>query len=264
MSFICNNGPTHRHETVNESKACWFPPVTPEPAYAHAPGVEPITARQSKFIEDLDGDLTYAAKLSKTEASAYIKSLLAREKVTVAAPAPVVIPAAPAPRRRPMQDPRLKMVESMLAHISDGYYATAPDGAGGHVDFIRISRPVKGRFRGCIKIQTQHSDLWRNRLVRWPSGYWEVDQASVIDALLLVIADAKTCARRYSIELQHCQKCNKKLTDDRSRHYLIGPDCESQGNESVIEEVDLINDGMTYEQLVRRGMPTRVWQETAV
>jgi hypothetical protein len=55
------------------------------------------------------------------------------------------------------------------------------------------------------------------------------------------------------------------LTDDRSRHYLIGPDCDDKPQwKWVIEEVDDKNDGLSYEQLVARGLPTRIWQDKAL
>jgi hypothetical protein len=220
-----------------------------------ATGAEPITKRQLWKVEDLNGDLTYAHKLSKKEAIVYIDSLINR-------PVPAPEPPAPVPTRRKPVDPRLPMIETMLNGVPDGYYAAVPTGDVSHVEYLMISRPNRGRYAGAIKIQTQHSDAWKEALIRWPSGVWSAYRPSSIETLMLVVADKNTCAMRYAIEMQRCQVCNKKLTDDRSRHYLIGPECEKKsGGQRKIEDVDEINGGLSFEQMTFRGLPTRVWQD---
>jgi hypothetical protein len=207
------------------------------------------TQRQWNYIHDLGGDAVHAAKLTYNEASAYIVRLQAEK------------------RKRPV-DPRLNMIGSMLEMVPDGYYATAPQGEGGHVDFLRFTHVTKSTKRipaGTLKIQTQHSDLWMEALVRWPNGNWSVYKQSAIEMVMLVIADYKTCARRYAIEVQACMRCNKKLTDDRSRHYLVGPECETKhGFTWPIAYADEQNDGLSFEELVARGKPTRIWQDSVL
>jgi hypothetical protein len=252
--MICKNGITHTHVTADEARRCWHSRYnpTPTPPVVASPVIDRITTRQLDYIKILEGDLTYAAKLSKAEASDYIAKLKFRPKEN----------------KKPV-DPRLEMIKGLLEFVPDGYYATAPDGPGGHVDFLRINRPKprrsgKNKFVGATVIQTQHSEVWKERLVLWPSGQWSVYRADVIDMLLLVVADHRTCAKRYAIELQSCCVCNTKLTDDRSRHYLIGPICDKKEAWSyVLEEVDDQNDGLTYEELVVRGLPTGPagWQQ---
>lgn len=253
MSIRCKNGDPHTHETVEETRRCWYRKYFPASAAPFAasspvpPTEPPVTERQLAYIRDLNGDPVHAAKLTKKQASEYIDRLLQakRDEGT-----------------KVSTDPRLDMVKGMLDLVPDGYYAAAPDGPGGHVDFVRISRPTKGRFKGSLKVQTQHSEVWKEALILWPSGQWSVYRRSAVDTLLLVIADTKTCAKRYGIEVQACMRCNKALTDDRSRHYLVGPECETKhGFTWPIEEADEANNGMSYEQLVARGLPTRVWQE---
>ena len=216
-------------------------PPTPAPIVREMP-----TEAQLKYIEDLGGDVVHAYKLTRTEASEYIERLKVQR------------------RNRPV-DPRLEMIGSMLDIVPDGYYATAPQGEGGHVDFLRFTHVTKSTKRipaGTLKIQTQHSEQWMEALVRWPSGKWSVYKQSAIEMVMLVIADYKTCARRYAIEVQACMRCNKQLTDDRSRHYLVGPECETKhGFTWPIAYADEQNDGLSYEQLVARGKPTRIWQD---
>jgi len=203
-----------------------------------------ISKAQKKYINDLHGH--WEVDWSYNRASKEISDLLGSQ---------------PDRKKKTVDDPRLTMIEGMMDLVPDGFYAAQAD-VGGHVDFLKVKRPTSGRFKDTIKISTQHSEVWRERIVKWPSGQWSIYDNAVIDMLMLVIADHKTCARRYAIELQRCCCCGKELTDDRSRHYLIGPVCDKKEAWSIeIERVDDLNDGLTYEQLVARGLPTRVWQE---
>lgn len=266
----CKNGPEHTHQTVEESRRCWasrytsmapaapvaaFPaptPLAPSPVPAYTT-VRRITSDQLAYIRNLGGDTVWAAKLTLFEASQYIDRLKAEQTEQ---------------RSKRVTDPRMKLIEGMIDMIPEGYYATAADGEGAHVDFVRITRVTKPTRKypvGTLKIQTQHSDLWQVALVHWPSGYWSIYKPSVIPMVLLVIADYKTCARRYAIELQSCMRCNKQLTDDRSRHYLVGPECENKHHFTwPIAYADEQNGGLSFEQLVARGLPTRVWQDQQV
>lgn len=271
--YNCTNkeprGHFHKHTTADEGRRCWFPPAAPiaaspppPPAVVPVVQVQPsapihpndqpgsISARQKKIINN-KGE-RWEVQWSYNEAYAFIDQLFKRDR---------------AERQKPVKDPRLDMIEGMLDLIPDGYYATAKN-EGGHVAFIRLSRPVKGRYKGAIKIQSKHAERWAERLVKWPSGQWsnyrQIGEDDVVDLLLMVIADHKTCARRYSIENQSCCVCNTELTDDRSRHYLIGPICDKKPQwQHMIEQVDDLNNGMSFEELVARGLPTRVWQDRA-
>lgn len=221
-----------------------------------------VSDRQLQYVSTYGGDYTYASKLTYDECYEYVRKLIDEHRAKR--------DAAKAERKAKKgshsMDPRLKLIDGMIDMIPEGRYATAPEGEGGHIDFVRIVR-IKNRTRkypaGTLKIQTQHSEVWRTDAVRWPDSMeWSVYRSNVIPMVLLVIADHRTCGRRYGIEKQCCQICGKQLTDDRSRHYLIGPECETHGNNfKVLEEVDDINDGLTFEQLVARGMPTRIWQD---
>lgn len=162
---------------------------------------------------------------------------------------------------REVTDPRLKLLKGMIALIPDGYYATQADDTA-TVDFIMLSRPNRGQYKDHIKVSTQHSENWMPRLAVMPNGRWLVLDRRAIEPLMLLVSDYRGCARRYAIEVQSCCVCNTTLTDDRSRHYLIGPICDKKPQwQHVIEEVDDLNGGLSYEDLVAKGLPTRVWQE---
>lgn len=295
MSIRCSNGTAHSHETVDEVRACYATsveaisaPLTASGTGAHAqpasplggdseapraipavpvsvPEHQPFTARnewierQSWSVEKKGAArlevnrLSDAAQTYSLESSTYwtrwsrdfdIEECGAKTEMGL-----------------PFRDPRLQLLKGMIDLIPDGYYATQLEDTA-PVDFLRISRPNRGKWNGHVKVQTQHSELWENRLALMPDGIWLVMDQRVIPMLMLVVADYRMCAKRYAVEIQSCMVCNTQLTDDRSRHYLIGPICDKKPQWLwVIDEVDAKNDGLSYEQLVARGLPTRVWQD---
>lgn len=264
MIRCINGGSEHTHKTPQQVDRCAYyfgatapiqapAPVAPVPVPASLSKSSgwrghPASRAQINKVDALGGDAVHAAKLTKGECSDYIENLLNAQHLK--------------PKEKRVEDPRMTMIEGLLSMVPDGYYATAPDGEGGHVDFIRLSRPTRGKFDGAVKVQTQHSDRWEEALVRWPSGQWSIYKRNVIDTLMLVIQDHRLCAMRYAIKFKSCCVCNTGLTDDRSRHYLIGPVCDQKPQwRYKIEEVDDINGGLSFEQLVARGLPTQVWQE---
>lgn len=146
-------------------------------------------------------------------------------------------------------DPRLAFADSLLDLVNDGYYAVE-EAEGEKINFLYISRPNKGNYKDTIKMSTQHGPRWSPALVRYPGdGGWEVHDREAVNYLMLVIADPVGCLLRYGC-LGHCCKCNTELTDMRSRHYGIGPECEKKaGSSYIIDLVDQANDGKSWEQL---------------
>ena len=131
----------------------------------------------------------------------------------------------------------LKTPRAMIEAMRDGYYAVSPEGGNdfdSHV-FIRVSRPKRGRNNGCLVIQTQHSDNLHPFLVIYPSGrallYQRKDRVDM--SLLMIAADPYTPAIQYSKLHKVCCRCHKKLTDERSRWYGIGPECEGYWPEII-------------------------------
>jgi len=140
------------------------------------------------------------------------------------------------------------IIESLL---DDGYYALRV-GDTGKINFFRISRPQKGAFKDSFKVQTQHSDLLKLALVHYRYLAQPYNAAAVrvfrygVEKELLEIVSSKTeCQLLYALETHHCFQCGKRLTDERSRWYGFGPDCEKDLGymKMIVEE----QKGSTYE-----------------
>jgi hypothetical protein len=200
--------------------------------------VRHATTSQIKYATDLGGDLAHISTLDFYSISSYIDELKRAKKG-----ATVTTPAAPA------VDPRLEFMKSLLPNVDDGYYAVQKDGTG-PVYFIRLSRPKSGHFKGSVKVQSMHGTAaakpsLMDAAAFWPSGrvtfYKRYQQAhwqeSLIDWLMLLVTDSYGAARLYASEIGRCCRCNAALTDDNSRHYGIGPECEKYWPH-IIEMVD--------------------------
>jgi hypothetical protein len=249
----------HSHGSVEEVKACsgiarWPQPATPAVpqkqcmsnvphgphtnAAGHCKGYkvwrfDPVTEPQIEMVRKKGGDVAYAKGLKKGTCSDYIESLIKGTAV----PQPQVQPQVQSgPQSEPDPDPRTsapnrkttKVPLPMLKAVDSGYYASRPDSNTPYT-FFRISRPKptsKSKFRGALKIQTQHGPELRTDMVLWPSGQISVYDKRMEDDLLLVVVDPHGCARAYAAELGRCCRCNTELTDERSRFYGIGPECE--------------------------------------
>lgn len=246
MSFKCKNGPEHTHETVYQSRVCWG---LVKPDTHAAPFVKLATDAQLKFIKDLGGDPVHAAKMPIPEASSYIDELKRRKHAVTVAPEP-----APAPKVD-MTDKRLEFVKVMLSSISPGYYAVQAE-EGAEIFFLRISQPKNGKYKGAIKVQSLHGTASskprsEDALVLFPTGKYyfmakyfsdHFRRERLIEAIMLLVTDAWGAQRRYSEKIGRCCRCNAALTDERSRHYGIGPECEKYWPQ-IIELVDAATDG---------------------
>lgn len=141
--------------------------------------------------------------------------------------------AAAAP---PVETPPLATPIEMIKSMRDGRYAVRPDSSTPYT-FVRVSRPKSGRMKGALKIQTQHSEAYKDCIVIWPSGRVSVYDRRVDSSLLLIVVDPVTATRAYGQELGRCCRCGRELTDERSRYYGIGPECEEHWPE-IINTVD--------------------------
>ena len=123
---------------------------------------------------------------------------------------------------------KTKIPLSFLQDLRDGYYAARPDDTKPYT-FFRVSRPKSGQYKGSVKIQTQHGPDLNLAMVIWSfegDGRLTIYNKAVEDDLLLVVVDQRGCAMAYAEKLGKCCRCNTELTDDRSRWYGIGPECE--------------------------------------
>lgn len=128
---------------------------------------------------------------------------------------------------------------SLLKNMPDGYYAARPDSTVPYT-FFRVSRPVKGQYKGVIKVQTQHGDNLKMMLTLDPTeDFLKFIDRRTEDVLLYAAIDPRGCQLEYGQALNHCCKCGKSLTDDRSRFFGIGPDCEQDHPDYIEEVVDM-------------------------
>lgn len=226
MPITCRNrGSIHSHNSVTESKICYGIISAPTHPRTYSPPlivVEYATSKQIKYVTDLGGDKIKAASMTKAQASTYIDELKKRPKVTV----------TPAPEEeQPIevkQTTKSDMIKTLISMVPDGYFAVREQ-EGSPITFLRVTRPKSGNFRGSIKISSQHGPSLEPRWVLWPSGRVSVYRWSghdIEEDLLLLMADWKSATRLYAEKAKKCGRCNTKLTDPRSRFYLIGPDCE--------------------------------------
>jgi len=152
-------------------------------------------------------------------------------------PMPAPVPGGPdyvldeddIPRTEPKNSDKLKIMIPLLEKVPDGYYALDL-GTGKYNDmrFFRLTRPKTGKYRDTIKVQTIHGDRLEIGWVRWPSERISVYNTSIdIEGYLLALmSDHRTAALTFAREKGRCCCCGKGLTDERSRHYGIGPECE--------------------------------------
>lgn len=115
--------------------------------------------------------------------------------------------------------------------------------------FLRVSliKPYKSgkrrAYQGCVKIQTQHSDDLIDRFVIDPNGKYRSESTTMgadtmAGILASVVVDPRGAAARYGRAKEQCCVCGKTLTDERSRWYGIGPDCETRWPEIIVESDD--------------------------
>lgn len=217
----------NRHSSVEEVRSCYYPRQTPPAAVEQKSTVQVSrpTQKQLNYIRDLGGDVTLAMKYTMKGASLYIDRLKREQKKGSGS-------MQNAPNRQ-----KTKIPLEMLHAIPDGYYASRPDSTHPFT-FFRFSRPKSGQFKDALKIQTQHGPELKLALVIYPGDrlYWS--NMSVEDDLLLAAVDPSGCAIAYSEEIGRCMRCNTELTDERSRWYGIGPECEKK----VPHMIDLLNE----------------------
>lgn len=246
MSYICGNG-GHSHNTVYEGRVCYGlikRAPAPRPYQAPvAPRDQPgsMSPAQEKYLDSLGATRAMlftesGLRLSSNQASALIDRLKSRKGVAPVEPAKI--------------DPRVAVVEGMFSMVPDAYFAVRPD-ANVPFTFVRVSTPTRGKWKGTRKVQTQHGPNLELAAARFPSGKWSIYRDSVLDAMLLIVTDPLGAAMTYAHEIEKCCRCNTQLTDDRSRWYGIGPDCEQvwpQVIDRVNEERGVYVPGMNVDR----------------
>lgn len=134
---------------------------------------------------------------------------------------------------------KLSKMMPLFDTIPDGYYAIDL-GDGSPIKYLRIDLVTHGTKKGARKVQTIHGDMLDDAWVKWPSGKISVYKTGIEDLILAAMVDHMGAMRRYAKTIGRCCRCGKRLTDERSRHYGIGPECEKY-MPGIIHLVDLEN-----------------------
>jgi hypothetical protein len=98
-------------------------------------------------------------------------------------------------------------------------------------DPIRFFRVKVNKKKGNVKtIQQAHGSVtgltYTPSHALWPSGKITVYNWSNEDPISIVLADPHSAALLFAQHIGRCMRCNAALTDERSRWYGIGPECE--------------------------------------
>lgn len=124
----------------------------------------------------------------------------------------------------------------LVTQIRDGRYAVKPM-PDKPFTFLRVSRPKRGKSQGCLIIQTQHSEWYKPAITIYPTGSLWIFNTRIDRELMITAVDPINATIRYGAELGRCSRCGRELTDERSRYYSIGPECEKYMPE-VIDYID--------------------------
>lgn len=204
--------------------------------------LKPPSAKQMGAIEGMADarEVDYDPPQFSWQASNLITMMRAippvsKPKLTPAAPpVPAFEDEPPAPAPKPQLQEMLEPLPKMMVDkITDGRYAiTADDNT--ETIFLRkytYKDDAKNRFAGCSLLQHRIAEEWHNHTVYWPSGKLTRISHSYKgmefpEAWAQVFADPQDAAHRFAEREHRCCSCGTNLTDARSRHYGIGPECE--------------------------------------
>jgi Family of unknown function (DUF6011) len=117
---------------------------------------------------------------------------------------------------------------AMLLATKDGRYAVKLNESD-PFRFYRLSRPKNGKAKGYLKIQSQHAESLAFVGMIHTNGQASLrflHQYDALPYLRLLACDPTTAAMDYGKEYKRCSRCGIQLTDDRSRWFAIGPECE--------------------------------------
>lgn len=226
----------------------WVPPVAPIPKPRWWD--DPVTDSQLWRVGKEGGSKKFARTLVKGQCIAYIDALqhgkapkLAESEEDDEETPPTPMPVSPpAPTRRGtlvhgyiVAKDSTFVLTPLLDRVPDGRYALQM--ADEEPTFLRVVRPARGKWAGCLKVQTQHGERYEEAWCLWDDGRVGVFKVSVEDYINLLISDYRGAARLYAKIKTRCARCNTELTDERSRHYGIGPECEKYWS-WMIDQVD--------------------------
>src|SRR5688572_13901179 len=99
--------------------------------------------------------------------------------------------------------------------VPAGHYALVRNN---ELCFVRVDRPVEGKWAGKVFVSLQHGDEY-TKMGR---------QAGFTMLGTIVDQGIKECSVRYGREIGKCGVCHRTLTNEASRAAGIGPICEAK------------------------------------
>lgn len=100
-------------------------------------------------------------------------------------------------------------------NIPAGHYAVEQDGG---VVFVRVDRPIEGKWAGKVFVSLQHGDDYTN--MGRQAGFTMLGR--IMDQGVM------HCSTRYGREIGKCGVCHRTLTNAESREAGIGPVCRDK------------------------------------
>jgi hypothetical protein len=100
-------------------------------------------------------------------------------------------------------------------NIPAGHYAVEQDGG---VVFLRVDRPLEGKWAGKVFVSLQHGDDYTNM----------GRQAGLTMLGRIMDQGVMHCSTRYGREIGKCGVCHRTLTNAESREAGIGPVCRDK------------------------------------
>jgi hypothetical protein len=265
VTFTCPKG--HTHQRVAEGRGCYMPPPATPPVPAPSARTtrdgrhvvftesEP-TPRQVDTIKRLGGVMPTGC--TRGQASSIIGQLYARrdaaaptrKETRVSTPTNGPDEYRFGTYHRDFPFPAALVYALVSGERSEARFAVSKSGTeADDLVFLRVSliKPYKSgkrrNFQGCVRLQTQHSDDLIDRFIVDAGGKYRPESTtmsptSMAGYLASVVADPRGAAATYGRALHQCCVCGKTLTDERSRWYGIGPDCETRWPEIIVESDD--------------------------
>lgn len=233
-----------QHTLSEQAKICAGQaalPTQPTPPAPVLPQVAMSSPRQRAFIKDLQRQRDWSTASPEMKPYSW-HTEPALINCTYASVSAAISYALGLPRMSQVQASESLIIPDLLKMVQDGYYAGQLDDSS-ELKFFRVSRPKSGQFVNSIKVQQGFGNGYGSKLryntthVVWASGKMSVYDRRVEPELTVVMAGTTAAARLFSEKIGRCCRCFAELTHSKSRHYGIGPECETYWPH-IIQEKD--------------------------
>lgn len=206
----------HKHDTVHEARVCY--------------GILEALTTTAPALRDRAGSMSHSQELYLRSLGATDRHLRdAHNSRLSMALASALIDAFKKGMVKDMAvtTEQAEFAKGMFPSIPSGYFCVPLPSEADRLFFVRVSRPKFGRHKGNQRLQIQSGNSLMPAAVLFESGAWWQSSPRAPEIVLILVADYQGAAVRYARERKKCARCNSDLTDPRSRHYGIGPECET-------------------------------------